>query len=94
MLTNLPTLKEEGVKDYKLMRWIACYLPAGTPNDAVTSMREILGNIVNTKTFVDMLTTNCIEPLELTGNALIEMNRREIENWKETFRSLNMTPAK
>jgi tripartite-type tricarboxylate transporter receptor subunit TctC len=94
IMSQVPTMKEEGVPDYDLVAWFATYFAAKTPPDAVTAMREILRKAVKTPAFVETLTKANMEPLDLAGEEINAMTRREIETYTTVLRAANLVPAK
>jgi tripartite-type tricarboxylate transporter receptor subunit TctC len=92
-LPNLPTLREEGAADYELTAWYGAYAPLGTPPDVVATLRNILRKAGSTKAIADTLTSFSSEPLDLVGDDLAAMNRREIEKWGKFVREQGIKPA-
>jgi tripartite-type tricarboxylate transporter receptor subunit TctC len=92
-LPNLPTLREEGATDYDLTAWYAAYAPLGTPPEVATALRNILRKAGSTKSIADTLTSFSLEPLDLVGDDLAAMNRREIDKWGKLVREAGIKPA-
>lgn len=89
VLPQMPTLKEEGVGDYEVTAWFAAYFPKNTPPEIVRTMQKILADAHKTPAFSEMLRSNALEPLPLTGEALTELNRKEIDKWKQVVQTKN-----
>lgn len=89
-LPEVPTLREEGVADYEVVAWFASYFPAGTPAQAVTTMRQILQKAATTKAITDTLTSMGLEPMPLVGDELTKFNRMEIDKWSKLIREANI----
>jgi tripartite-type tricarboxylate transporter receptor subunit TctC len=92
-LANLPTLREDGVADYDLSAWYAAYAPLGTPPDVTATLRAIMRKAGSSKAVIDTLASFSIEPLDLVGDDLTAMNRREIEKWSKLVREQGIKPA-
>lgn len=86
-LPQMPTMKEEGVGDYEVTAWFAAYFPKNTPPEIVHAMQKILAEAHKTPAFTEMLRSNALEPLPLAGDALTELNRKEIEKWKRVVQA-------
>jgi tripartite-type tricarboxylate transporter receptor subunit TctC len=91
-LPNIPTLREQGVPEYELSAWFATYFPAGTPPQIAAAMREILRKASKTKLMADSLNTFAMESLELAGEQLTYMNRREVDMWTKVLKQANTKP--
>jgi tripartite-type tricarboxylate transporter receptor subunit TctC len=94
LMSQVPTMKEEGVADYDLVAWFATYFAARTPPEAVSAMREILRKAVKTPGFMEMLNKANMEPMDLEGEEINAMTRREIETYTKVLRAANLIPAK
>ncbi|MFT3721876.1 Bug family tripartite tricarboxylate transporter substrate binding protein [Pseudorhodoferax sp.] len=92
MLPEIPTMQEQGVGDYEVTAWFAAYFPRNTPPKIVHAMQKILAEAHRTAAFSEMLDANALEPLPLAGDALIEMNRKEIDKWKRVVQQ--QSPAR
>lgn len=87
VLPRMPTMKEEGVGDCEVTAWFAAYFPRNTPPDIVQTMQKILAAAHRTQAFSGMLHSNGLEALPLAGNALTELNRKEIDKWKRAVQA-------
>lgn len=86
-LPTMPTLKEEGATDYDLTAWYAAYAPNKTSPEVLAALREAMRKAGTTKLIADTLVNFSMEPLELTGDALVAHNRREIDMWSRVVRA-------
>lgn len=85
-LPQLPTTREEGVPEFLMSAWYACYFPKGTPPAIVTKMQEILRGVAKRREVRETLNTFVHEPLMLVGDEVTVMNRREIAGWSKLVR--------
>lgn len=67
--------------------WFAAYFPKNTPPEIVRTMQKILADAHKAPAFSEMLRSNALEPLPLAGDALTELNRKEIEKWKRVVQA-------
>ena len=88
-MPDIPTMREEGVAGYEFNPWFATYFPAKTPPDIVEKMRKILRAANTTKNFTESLTSYGNEPFDLAGNDLLEMNRKQIEEFRNLVKKPN-----
>lgn len=89
---NLPTLREEGVIDYDFTAWFASYFARGTPPEAVAAMREILRKAVKAPVLAETLSKVGMEPLDMTGDDLTALARREVDVWTRVVKSSGLKP--
>ena len=86
-LPELPTTKEEGVPEFLMSAWYAAYFPKGTPPVIVAKMQEIVRSVATRPEMRETLATFVHEPLELMGEEVTALNKREIEDWSKLVRS-------
>jgi tripartite-type tricarboxylate transporter receptor subunit TctC len=91
-ISNLPSLREEGLSNFELTAWYATYFPAKTPADVAATMRDILRRASQTKTVVDVLKTFTMEPLNLAGEELTALNRKEVDTYAKVLREIGGKP--
>ncbi|HSV77761.1 MAG TPA: tripartite tricarboxylate transporter substrate binding protein [Ramlibacter sp.] len=91
-LPNVPTLREEGLRDYDLTSWLATYAPAGTPPAIAATLRDILRRASQTSAVKETLHTFSMEPLELAGDQLTALQRAESEKWRRVVRPSAQRP--
>lgn len=89
-LPNLPTLREEGVPDFAVTAWYGMYYRAKTPPDAVAAMRDILHKAAQTPVVVDALKKAQMDPLDLVGDEVTALNRKELDMWGKVVRAANL----
>lgn len=93
-LPQLPTVREEGVADYDVTAWFATYFAAKTPPEVVTAMRELLVKAAKSPGFVETLARANMDALDLVGEDINALTRKEIEMWTKVVRAANLAPAK
>jgi len=89
-LPDVPTVREEGVPDYEMSAWFATYFPARTPPEVLREMREILRKASKTKLMADTLNNFAMEPLDLAGDELTSLNRKEVDMWTRVVKQANI----
>ncbi len=91
-LPQIPALREEGVPDYDVTAWFCTYFATGTPAPIVAAMRDILRKAVKAPTFTETLAKVSMEPLDLVGDDLTALNRKEVEMWAKVVKAANLKP--
>jgi tripartite-type tricarboxylate transporter receptor subunit TctC len=92
-MPELPTLREEGVPDYDFTAWFATYFARGTPPEIVERMSDVLRRAMKTPGVVEMLTQGGMEPLELSGDELTQLARREVDLWNKIAKRAGLKPT-
>ena len=93
-LPDLPTLREEGVPDYDFTAWFATYFARGTPPQIAERMSDILRRAMKTPGVVEMLNSGGMEPLELSGDELTQLARKEVAIWTDIVKRAGVKPAR
>jgi tripartite-type tricarboxylate transporter receptor subunit TctC len=89
-LSDVPTMIEQGVKDFTAASYVGVLAPAGTPAEIVKSLEAALKKALNEKTLQDkMLATGAeLVPDELmTSKGFGDYIRREYEQAREAAKS-------
>ncbi len=89
---NMPTLKEEGQPEYELTAWFATYFARGTPPELARTMRDILRKAMQQPLMVETLAKTGMEPLELAGDDITAMTRKEVDMWTKIVKASNIKP--
>ncbi|HSV83004.1 MAG TPA: tripartite tricarboxylate transporter substrate binding protein [Ramlibacter sp.] len=89
---NIPTLKEEGQPDYEVTAWFATYFARGTPPEVSQAMREVLRKATQHSSMVETLGKVGMEPLELAGDDITALARKEVEMWTKVVKAANLKP--
>ena len=90
---DLPTLREEGVKDYDFTAWFATYFARGTAPERVAAMRAILRKAVAAPSMQEALAKVGMEPLDMAGDELTALARSEVEVWTRVVKEAKLLPA-
>jgi tripartite-type tricarboxylate transporter receptor subunit TctC len=93
-LPQLPTMREAGVADYEVAAWFATYAATKTPPEVVAELRNVLTRAAKSPGFAEVLKQASMDPLELVGDDIHALTRREIELWTKVARAANLLPEK
>jgi tripartite-type tricarboxylate transporter receptor subunit TctC len=92
-LPNVPTMSEEGVKDYEVLNWFGMFAPAGTPQPIVDRLAaEAAAMFADPKTR-QMLTAEGADPIASSPADFAVFVRAEIKKWDEVGKAANIKPA-
>ena len=82
VLPDVPTMIEQGFKDYEIMLWLALAAPAGTPDPIIDRLnKEISAAIADPQTRQTMLLQG-FEPAASDPAAVTARMQAETANWK------------
>ena len=93
-LPELPTLREEGVPNFEMMAWYSMYYPAKTPPEVVAAMRAILRKAAKTAVVAEALKKSQMEALDLVGDEVTALNRKDLELLGKVVRAANLGPQR
>jgi tripartite-type tricarboxylate transporter receptor subunit TctC len=83
-LPNVPTLQEEGLKNFEVVIWHGIYAPKGTPKPAVDKLNAALKTAIQDPAFKDAMAKLGATPVPLeraTPEALRTHLKAEIDRW-------------
>lgn len=83
-LPDLPTTAEAGFPDLEISVWHALYAPAGTPENAVTSLREALATALENPDVVEQMADLGTAPVpadDVTTDAVSTLLSEQIDLW-------------
>ncbi|WP_398499382.1 Bug family tripartite tricarboxylate transporter substrate binding protein [Variovorax sp.] len=80
---EVPTLMEQGVKDFDLVAWFMLYAPAGMPAAQRDRLRETTRQVLAQPEVREKLAQQGIEQAEMNADQLDAFARTEIAKWGE-----------
>jgi tripartite-type tricarboxylate transporter receptor subunit TctC len=83
-LPNIPTLQEQGLKDFEVVVWHGIYAPKGTPKPALDKLNAALRAAVTDPAFkeaMEKLGSNPVPAEKVTPEALQRHLKAEIAKW-------------
>ncbi|TWO73396.1 tripartite tricarboxylate transporter substrate binding protein [Caenimonas sedimenti] len=81
--SDVPTLLEQGVKDFDLVAWFMLYAPAATPPAALARLRTASAAALVQPDVMAKLREQGIEQRALRSEELAPFNKAEIDKWAE-----------
>jgi tripartite-type tricarboxylate transporter receptor subunit TctC len=82
-LPAVPTMIESGVRDFVVMAWEGCYVPAGTPKPIVDALYAALARIVADPVFVSKMAAVGIEVDIAAPDVFAAFTRSEVERFRQ-----------
>jgi tripartite-type tricarboxylate transporter receptor subunit TctC len=80
-LPDVPTITEQGIKDYEASSFVALLGPAGLPQDLVQKLNAAVNDWLQTQEAKNALALQTLRPLGGTPEMLQARMRKEIEKW-------------
>jgi tripartite-type tricarboxylate transporter receptor subunit TctC len=90
---ELPTLREQGVKDYDYSSWIALFLHKDAPGDVLQKLRREAAAIAADREFHVQLIRSGLEPWERSPEQLARVVDADFERWKKIIKDANIPSA-
>lgn len=78
---DIPTIAEAGVPGYEMGYWFGAYVPAGTPDDVVTRLHELLSEATTLPAAKQFYEQTGTAPVTSTPEELAEFQREETDKW-------------
>src|SRR4051812_37503272 len=92
-LPDVPTMSDEGVKDYEVLNWFGMFAPAGTPKEIVDRLAAEAAVMFTDPKTRDMLTGEGADPIASTPADFAAFVRAEIKKWDEVGKAANIQPT-
>jgi tripartite-type tricarboxylate transporter receptor subunit TctC len=80
---DVPTLMEQGVKDFDLVAWFMLYAPAATPPLALAALRDASTQALAQPELMTRLREQGVEQRSMRGDEMAPFNRIELGKWAE-----------
>ena len=81
VVPTLPTVAEEGLKDFDMRMWFGLMAPVGTPDDIVDKLSKVAAEAVNSDGVKEALAKQGYDPLSGTRQEFGVFIKDEIEKW-------------
>ena len=80
---DVPTLMEQGVKDFDLVAWFMLYAPAATPPAALAALRDASAQAMAQPELMARLREQGVEQRPMRGDEMAPFNRIELGKWAD-----------
>lgn len=81
--SDIPTLMEQGIKDFDLVAWFMLYAPAATPPAALNQLRSAAATALGLPDTVARLRDQGIEQRAMRVDEMLPFNQAELVKWAE-----------
>jgi tripartite-type tricarboxylate transporter receptor subunit TctC len=85
-LPDVPTVQEQGVKDFDVTSWFAYFAPAGTPQPVIDRLNAAIAKVAATPAIKTKLSSMGMEPATSTPAQLGAMVKEEKAKWAEVIK--------
>ena len=89
---ELPTLAEQGLKDFVALSWQGLLAPAGTPQPMVDRMAELVSALVRSPAFRERLMAQHFKAIGSAPEGLRLQMREDRERWGQVIQRLKLHP--
>jgi tripartite-type tricarboxylate transporter receptor subunit TctC len=89
-LPDVPTLAESGFPGFEDETWLAFFLPAGSPPEAVQKINSVVNQALQGAEFREKLAALAFEPVGGTPQQFAAYFRAEIVKWGKVVRAGNI----
>lgn len=90
LLPNVPTIAEQGIKDFESYNWNGVLAPAGTPAAVVSRIAEVVSKQLATPESKALYSGQGHEASGITTTAYVDFIRAETEKWAKIARVANI----
>jgi tripartite-type tricarboxylate transporter receptor subunit TctC len=91
-LPDVPTMMEQGVKDYDVSLWMAYVAPAGTPDSIVGKLNAAMTEILKEPDVLDSLHKQGFDPEPGPAAGVTTRIKNEIERWRTLIAKAGIKP--
>jgi tripartite-type tricarboxylate transporter receptor subunit TctC len=81
--SDVPTLMEQGIKDFDLVAWFMLYAPAATPPATLARLRTASAAALAQPDVVARLRDQGVEQRAMKNDELVPFNKAELAKWAE-----------
>jgi len=81
--SDVPTLMEQGIKDFDLVAWFMLYAPAATPAPMLAQLRSAAATALAQADTVARLRDQGIEQRAMRADEMVPFNQTELGKWAE-----------
>lgn len=82
-MPDMPTLAEQGIKDFSMQGWILLMAPAGVPDDAKQRLEKEVAAVMQEKEMRDRLVGFGLVPMNMPQAQITTFLKDEAVKWKE-----------
>ena len=91
-LPEIPTLGEQGIKEFETVSWVMLSVPAGTPRDIIARLNTEAVRVVSSRDIRERMATDGTETVGDTPEQVTAYLKSEIEKWGKAVRASGAKP--
>lgn len=80
-LKDVPTVAEQGVRDYSIVSWYGYFAPAGTPADAIQRFHDAVAKTLKEKKVLTYLLDQGLSPIQLSVGQFKDYFDSDLRKW-------------
>jgi tripartite-type tricarboxylate transporter receptor subunit TctC len=88
----IPTIAEQGLKDYEALQWFAFFAPKGTPKPIIAKIQQEMAKGLHAPKIKQQLAIQGAEPGGNTPAEFAEFLRKESEKWARVAKAARIEP--
>jgi tripartite-type tricarboxylate transporter receptor subunit TctC len=92
LMSDVPTVAEQGFPGFEALNWYAYYAPKGTPKQIVDLLNREIVKALKDKATISLLDRQGVEAEPGTPEALAEYTKREYETWGKVIKAAGIKP--
>jgi tripartite-type tricarboxylate transporter receptor subunit TctC len=89
---DIPTIAEQGVRNYEVTGWLAAFAPKGTPANVTDKLSKMIGDIMRTQDAEKFFGASAWKPIPGTGAELAALQKSELEKWQRLVKNAGIQP--
>ena len=90
LMPNVPTLGQDGMKQFDVENFYAVYVPKGTPPSIIAKLEREIRKILTNPDFKARMATQGIHPQFANSEQLAEITASEAAKWEKVVKSANI----
>ena len=90
LMPNVPTLGQDGMKQFDVENFYAVYVPKNTPPSVVSKLEREIRKILTNPDFKARMATQGIHPQFANSEQLAEITNKEHDKWEKVVKSANV----
>ena len=90
-LPDVPTVAEQGFKDFDVSTWYGVFAPAGTPKEIVTAVNAEINKLLATAEMKDAIHAQGAEPQAMTPEQFGAQLKADYQKWRSIVQGSGVT---
>ena len=90
-LPDVPTVAEQGFKDFDVSTWYGVFAPAGTPKDIVSAVNAEINKLLATAEMKDAIHAQGAEPQAMTPDQFGALLKTDYQKWRGIVQGSGVT---